>query len=694
MAIRTQIRLVQLTGSLNDTVGASAAADGPDADSLQGVLDQAAAAIKRITGGTTYASQGAGLFSQSVSVAPASAAATLTIGDASANDHKIVFDGNAQDFHIGLDDDLDKLQIGLGSALGTTPNMTLNSADRDVAFLGNIDVATVATAATFEPDGDTAASDNAAIGYTAAEGIIVTGQGSTSDVTLKNDNDGTVLTIPTGTENVDVVGDVSAATFLPDGDTATGDAAAVGYTAAEGIIITGQGSTNDVTIKNDADAEVIGIPTGAVNVVFAGNIKGPNDMSIGSATTADALVIESDGDLVLKKDLKLATDGSSVVNAAGADVITINKEEVIIPGDLTVRGTTTSIDTTNLEVEDKFIGLNYTSGSIPGGLGDVGVIMAQAREGLNMAMYYDQSESRFKFVATSSPASGSSITDGAFQDLEVNDLLVTGLDIKNEQAAAITLTAGATPNVGVQNNLTLGDDKSVVFGGDSDASIKYDEAGSDKLQILAGGNGILASVSAGDIVFGNSAIGAASLGDVMKVSKVGSVGHVQVSGSITSFGTDALILSSAAGTELRMKSADDLMFLDVYKPATWSDADGIALAANASDWADFETAFGSEVSLMRGIIKAQGGAGTLQKKTVEITGTGTNAELNLDLDSLTGLEVRERCDVYLNGQLMVSSSDIGGNGDYVLDTTDGLSSVDATFQFDLVLDDVVQAVVR
>ena len=45
---------------------------------------------------------------------------TLTIGDAGAEDTKIVFDGNAQDFHVGLDDSADDLVIGVGSALGTT----------------------------------------------------------------------------------------------------------------------------------------------------------------------------------------------------------------------------------------------------------------------------------------------------------------------------------------------------------------------------------------------------------------------------------------------------------------------------------------------------------------------------------------------------------------------------------------------
>jgi len=38
----------------------------------------------------------------------------------------------------------------------------------------------------FEATGDTAAGDNAAMGYTAAEGLILTGQGSTNDVTVFN----------------------------------------------------------------------------------------------------------------------------------------------------------------------------------------------------------------------------------------------------------------------------------------------------------------------------------------------------------------------------------------------------------------------------------------------------------------------------------------------------------------------------
>jgi hypothetical protein len=70
----------------------------------------------------------------------------------------------------------------------------------------------VITGGKVEATTDTAAGDNAAIGYTAAEGLILTGQGSTSDVTIKNDADATVLSIPTGSGNVGI-GTTAASTY-------------------------------------------------------------------------------------------------------------------------------------------------------------------------------------------------------------------------------------------------------------------------------------------------------------------------------------------------------------------------------------------------------------------------------------------------------------------------------------------------
>jgi len=55
----------------------------------------------------------------------AGATPTLTIGDGDGEDTKILFDGDAQDFYVGLDDSADDFIIGLGSAVGTTPIISL-----------------------------------------------------------------------------------------------------------------------------------------------------------------------------------------------------------------------------------------------------------------------------------------------------------------------------------------------------------------------------------------------------------------------------------------------------------------------------------------------------------------------------------------------------------------------------------------
>ena len=114
-------------------------------------------------------------------------------------------------------------------------------------------------------------------------------------------------------------GDVTASggTFLPTGDTAAGDDAAVGYAAADGLVLTGQGSTSDVTIKNDADATVMSIATGTTGATFAGD------------------VIVPDGDLIL---------GSTAVTATAAEINLIDGG--------TARGTTAIVDADGVLVND------------------------------------------------------------------------------------------------------------------------------------------------------------------------------------------------------------------------------------------------------------------------------------------------------------------------------------------------------
>ena len=104
---------------------------------------------------------------------------------------------------------------------------------------------------------------------------------------------------------------VIATTFEPNADTASGDNAAIGYTSAEGLILTGQGSTNDVTIKNDADADVLEIPTGTTNVTVvgtftSGGILKTDDTTEATSTTDGSL--QTDGGLSIVKDAVFGDD--------------------------------------------------------------------------------------------------------------------------------------------------------------------------------------------------------------------------------------------------------------------------------------------------------------------------------------------------------------------------------------------------
>ena len=166
----------------------------------------------------------------------------------------------------------------------------------------------ITSAGTVNVTGDTATGDDASIGYTSAEGLILTGQGSTNDVTIKNDADAAVITIATGGTNVDIVGDVTASTVNADGDTAAGDNAVMGYTSAEGLILTGQGSTNDVTIKNDADTIVLNVPTGGTAVVVPGTIE------LGAAT-----------------DTTLSRSAAGVVDVEGNKLLQAGTQTIWVP---------------------------------------------------------------------------------------------------------------------------------------------------------------------------------------------------------------------------------------------------------------------------------------------------------------------------------------------------------------------------
>jgi len=252
---------------------------------------------------------------------------------------------------------------------GSGANVTIPAGMCKVVYLDGagsgaavVDAFASLEAGTLQLSADTSSGDAAALGYTSGEGLILTGQGSTSDVTIKNDADGSVLTVPTGTTNVDIVGDVTAATINADGDTSSGDNAAMGYTASEGLILTGQGSTNDITVKNDADADVLVVPTGTTNVDIVGvataaTFEPDGDTAAGDNaaigyTASEGLILTGQGsstDVTIKND----ADATVASIATGTTTFTLN-DDVDVDGRATGTQTTDNDGNFDLSVSNFF----------------------------------------------------------------------------------------------------------------------------------------------------------------------------------------------------------------------------------------------------------------------------------------------------------------------------------------------------
>ena len=159
----------------------------------------------------------------------------------------------------------------------------------------------------------------------------------------------TITTLTTTTVNASGV--ITGSTVEATGDTATGDNAAVGYTAGEGLILTGQGSTNDVTIKNDADGAVISIPTGTTNVTIAGDLTiSGDDLFMGTNTSGAALIADGTNynPVVISGDATIATNGALTIAATSVEGSMLNTN--VISGQTAL--TTTVATTDELLISD------------------------------------------------------------------------------------------------------------------------------------------------------------------------------------------------------------------------------------------------------------------------------------------------------------------------------------------------------
>jgi len=213
---------------------------------------------------------------------------TLTIGDAGAEDTKIVFDGNAQDFYIALDDSADDLLIGLGSTVGTTPAISIDE-NLKVTTYGDITMTGTTPTLTI---GDAGAEDAAIVFDGNAQDFYIALDDSADDLVIGlGSTVGTTPVISIAETLVTTFG--GAAVGETDVDATNTGSVTLDFNAHQNFVLT---ATGNITLANPSTESVgqsgfiavIQDGTGSRTLTLGTDYESPAGGGITLTTTASA----------------------------------------------------------------------------------------------------------------------------------------------------------------------------------------------------------------------------------------------------------------------------------------------------------------------------------------------------------------------------------------------------------------------
>ena len=211
-------------------------------------------------------------------------------------------------------------------------------------------------------------------------------------------------------------------------------------TAGTDLLITplsGQQIVLDGTIIIDA-----GVVTGATSITstafvggLTGDVTGNVSGTAATVTTAAQTNITSLGTLTALTVDNIVINGTNIGHTSDTDAIAIASDgdvtfsqNLVVTGDFTVNGTTTTVSTTNMKVSDTLLELNTGATS---NANDMGIIMERGSTGDNAIFMFDESADEFTVgttTATNDATGNISITAGTFTAATLKGNLVVADD--------------------------------------------------------------------------------------------------------------------------------------------------------------------------------------------------------------------------------------------------------------------------
>lgn len=507
--------------------------------------------------------------------------------------------------------------------------------------------------------------------------------------------------------------------ILIESDGALDDAIEIKTSNAAGEIVIETAHTAGVALHIDADAAA-----GSIVDIDAGIL----DIDVTGAGTIDA-----GGDITLTGARVILTGSSAADSVLIQSDLTVSGDAVFA-GNLTVNGTTTTVDTTNLLVKDKLITLNDGgSASSAGGSGiefeEDGSATGYIKTAADRAGFEFNAPGNANVLTIDAAATKTITVTGALSieaDSIINQDLTTDADaVFNKVTANGGLVADNLTIDGTEIDLSSGDLTLDVAGNiilNADAgNIFIDDGAARRGAITYGNNNLILSSSTTNNIALLSNAGLVSLGNEDGGTAVsfdmGQANEIKIRDSqdrirltLDSGGGDKTLLSgsfeidngaAAAGIVFQEANANGTNTITLDIPAsvgssyalTLPAADGSSgqvLKTDGSGNLGFVSIAGDVSKRQISIISTLASGSALNPNSGTASNTAPYIRGALDLSGVAGADLTNLVDVFVNGQLLISGSDANvgaGTADYLISTHSNASQL--KFGFALETEDTV-----
>jgi hypothetical protein len=210
----------------------------------------------------------------------------------------------------------------------------------------------------------------------------------------------TVDSLDSGSGTIQTTGQLKGgATTVTSLSAGSGSISTTGTLSTGGATVTslsaGSGTISTTGTLSTGGATVTSLSAGAGEISTTGTIKGgtfqPNNKV--KAQTGDLILEGKDGDDVQVNDT-LKVNKNAEIGTATANAELIVNGNTTISGNLTINGATTTLDTTNLNIEDNIILLNKNQTGTPPSNLTSGISVERGTPG-NAEIYWDETTGRW-----------------------------------------------------------------------------------------------------------------------------------------------------------------------------------------------------------------------------------------------------------------------------------------------------------